>query len=1077
MFPWRRSPSLSGSTNFTRKSVYGTTSSFHNPQHFPVISDPILEFSTADFISHADFKSTQDIFSRPVPNIHQYKPSQHAINTRNSVMLPQPRPRASVGFQVQLQRSTAATPTLAVDTQNLDQRKSTTNSILTSANTTSPLAAPKYSRDPTHLAVNALTIATASAALNNSFSCANLANRRYSTARSLTRPDSTNPYLRKSFNPPSPLLPLEPSSSVFPHPSALSKYDLLSSADLKSRLHESEQRAIDILIEYQQKLDKARTKIVELEQRLQDESKEKRQLSVMAAQAQAQATAQANAAAAIAAAKSSIQNINTTTPTTNNSTTTIASKSITSSVKPDSTTNLDLTPASFLSSNGNAPIVSSNSIMYNNQNITPADDLSKMSNEDLQARVTLLETQRETLRNAMKSLRAAKDIESKQLQEQVSRLKKQSAYKEFINTRQTNMLLNNANSTTTTTTTTTTSLSSTNNTNNQSTPTRQSHANLSLPSLSEAPETITSSVSCGSLSISTLMPSDIIGESSALGISLGNNSSSSLKLEQRFGTKGQSNSGSYTFPTGEYPVSGAGGERSSPSARSVSGSSTSSSTRHKKKHQHSQSLFTTKMGFPKISSPVPKTPTNEFRSLNLSVNSKDDTGLGIKFSKINNTADYSLKAEEDTNTNTDTNSINTKSQTQDLYEFTERTLDPDTRHISHSPSLNNYTFDSPHKYDIDNTESFVSSLVSQFSDTFEAPSLSMPSLTSSRSCSSGLFKKSNDNSHDNSYMNSDTSSYKQKPRLELNFLTESSNSTTTANTNRHSKICSRSRSYYHPQDQNTNNELQIMPSFSDSLFSLERFSFTNLSSANLCASSESRPGSVSGSISGSASTSPSDYIASTSHSDVPSSDKQGIRSLSESEYSIRSKTSNTSVSSAANMSSTSNISTSTTATGTYSTPNTDNESEFILTGIDMFLDNNSNTSSSTGLDVVADNNENVSISPATFTLSSMRRHIPDTLFEEEHDETENASLGGPSSRSGQSGRVSRISQGTSSNRVNDDDYEGDEKENMNVRRSNSRKLARLASVRYNQTDFPVLLKKEKAKLVSLNVQQVQNSIC
>lgn len=46
-----------------------------------------------------------------------------------------------------------------------------------------------------------------------------------------------------------------------------------------------------------------------------------------------------------------------------------------------------------------------------------------MSNADLQTRVTSLETQRETLRNALKSLRTARDLEIKQYQDQIARLK------------------------------------------------------------------------------------------------------------------------------------------------------------------------------------------------------------------------------------------------------------------------------------------------------------------------------------------------------------------------------------------------------------------------------------------------------------------------------------------------------------------------------------------------------------------------------------------------------------------------------------------------------------------------------
>lgn len=99
IFPW---------TN-KRSSGLGTTS--HNnyySERLPVISDPILEFSTADFFTSTGIESEKVRASRPVPVITNYPPSQHAINTRNSMFEMR---RASSSSQQQPNISQGRSPT------------------------------------------------------------------------------------------------------------------------------------------------------------------------------------------------------------------------------------------------------------------------------------------------------------------------------------------------------------------------------------------------------------------------------------------------------------------------------------------------------------------------------------------------------------------------------------------------------------------------------------------------------------------------------------------------------------------------------------------------------------------------------------------------------------------------------------------------------------------------------------------------------------------------------------------------------------------------------------------------------
>lgn len=618
MFPWRRS--VQGPPPSSRKSVYGSTSSFHNPGHFPVISEPVLEFSTADFIASADFRSAPEAPTRPVPNIHQYKPSQHVINTRNSVMLPGTSARQSKRLSTQSRADSmgSANSMMGLPSPHIDRRKS---SVLISANTTSPLAAPNHSRDPTHAAVAASTMAAASAALNISLAN-NPANRRNSVASSLSRPGSMHIHTHAQFSSMTPVSPLTTTNPTFPSPPSSIDQNVLSPTDLKSKLQDSEQRAIDILIEYQQKLDKARKKIIDLEKRLQEESKAKRQLTAQAAQA----------TAAAVVAQSSIRNTPGSHPASHPVSTPSSSQAPpTPHVKLDSSDDSDLTPASFLSSNNVVPPSSAsnfaeadpNSIAYNNQNITSELVLDKMPKAELQKRVTALETQRETLRKALKSLRTAKDLESKQYQDQIARLKKQGAYQEFINQRQSAMLYNNPSPTSSTS-------------SHQNTPVGQSPMYPVFPSPSFAPPTLKSSASFGSLPVSTALPSPRLPTPSLLGMSLNNNSNSSLKTESRLRVRRTGTAISPIFPTSGYPIA------ATPNSPIVV------NARPKNKHQRSRSLFSNNLG---LSAPTAtqtlEANNKEFRNLSLYSNIKDEKhSLTYSPSGLSTTDNYNEEAEE-----------------------------------------------------------------------------------------------------------------------------------------------------------------------------------------------------------------------------------------------------------------------------------------------------------------------------------------------------------------------------------------------------------------------------------------------
>lgn len=625
-----------------------------------MISEPVLEFSTADFIASTDFKAPEKN-SRPVPTINQYRPSQHAINTRNSVIaLSSPTLSThSNSFRrdstrLSVQTNLISSPNIGIGSPNIDRRNSSAVSVLfpVSANTTSPLAAPDHSKDPTQAAVAASTMAVATAALNVSTP----KNPRASVSGNIAGPQSNNPPSRPnsavisptptSINGPTLNEPLElfinthTKSSKSSHLNTMSPVSPLSRtapnfdsiadrrsivesaieaeqastsdmspSDLRVKLQDSEQRAIDILIEYQQKLDRARKKIMELEKKLQEENKVKRQLSAQAAKA----------TAAAAVAKSSIFNIalpispNSQDPNTAHTNNAVLPGSTTNTTVAQTFPEPEITPATFLKNavaaaggdrNGPGAGLPAG---FSAPNITPEVHLAKMSNDQLQARVTSLETQRETLRAALKSLRTAKDVETKRYQVQITRLKKHGAYQEYINQHQSAMLYYG-------------------NGNTVSSPTATSESETPVPQTFPSPplEPISNSNSFGSLppvSVSASPKLNVQG-SNGLGMSLSNNSGASLaKSESRLKLRRTGTTISPLFPT-SYAAN------LSPNSPMVLATSPSPGGQRASGHKHrrSRSMFSGPMGLglsaPAISSP--QAGGGSFRDLNLYNNIKDE---------------------------------------------------------------------------------------------------------------------------------------------------------------------------------------------------------------------------------------------------------------------------------------------------------------------------------------------------------------------------------------------------------------------------------------------------------------------
>lgn len=497
-FPWSKKEKSSN------KKSYGSTSSFYNPGHFPVISEPVLEFSTADFITSSDLIPEQN---RPAPVINQYPPSRHAINTRNSVIgISRHSTITSPPSSLNRSNSIAVHPiipkrsssiTISSNYNNNNNNNSSTSSIPATHFSSNGGNPNPYSGMRTPLSVNTTvgsgprrgsssgnvtpivpprppSFSTTPPGLHSSQfpnmpgepvsesilkmlnSKNNLNSSRNSSGLNISM---VNNNLNNAF-------PRRPSDGVDPKQSLItsiqeqpepkfsstkvsemsvqtdSSFYPESTAELKSRLQNSEQKAIDILIEYQEKLDKSRKRILDLEQKLQEEARSKRELTVQAAQATAAA---AVAKSSIYANKQALENGNSNENNNNNNKT----NTIMKSNNYESDKSLDVIKESpvYLGEPGsrlyqiqtgtqgpNSPVFPSTPTMAKVSTIS-------MTPQQMQLRISSLESQRDNLREAIKSLRTAKDLEIKQYQEQLKRLvKKFAASQDAMHQQQQNAL-------------------------------------------------------------------------------------------------------------------------------------------------------------------------------------------------------------------------------------------------------------------------------------------------------------------------------------------------------------------------------------------------------------------------------------------------------------------------------------------------------------------------------------------------------------------------------------------------------------------------------------------------------------
>lgn len=192
-----------------------------------------------------------------------------------------------------------------------------------------------------------------------------------------------------------PLIEENPEESITPHGTAsidsLSKHERTASThtvdaclqtddipvseaspELRRKLRESEQKTLNVLIEYQQKLDKSRKRVLELERKLQEEQRTNREIV---------------SSGTIVMVPS--------TPVTENYTLTGVPGGLSS---PSPSTPVENTP---------------------NKQIT-------LTPTQMQVRINSLESQRDSLRDALKGLRHNKDMESRKFQEQISRMNRMS---------------------------------------------------------------------------------------------------------------------------------------------------------------------------------------------------------------------------------------------------------------------------------------------------------------------------------------------------------------------------------------------------------------------------------------------------------------------------------------------------------------------------------------------------------------------------------------------------------------------------------------------------------------------------
>lgn len=343
IFPWSNRKA-SGSSAPTHNNYY-------NSGHMPVISDPILEFSTADFFTSEEGLPTK---ARPVPTITTYAPSQHAINTRNSIIGdPRAKPLAATA-PPRRANSMAASHSFGQPTRQfaaVAEEHSSTTSMTSQINEQfAPVKSPRKISEP-------------------AFVQAIPEDRRSTEALQEVAVQTESAAISLRDNP----------------------------VELRKRLRESEEKAITVLIEYQQKIDKSRKRIMDLEQRLDEEKRINREI---ARSGGAQEPFDEEDTRISPAAETFSENH-------------VAMEVL----APPAAAVAVADPGSGLPPSSPTALKTSN---------------ISLTTEQLQVRITSLEAQRDNLRAALKALRTTKDLEIKQYQTQVSRLTRMNAFQRSV---------------------------------------------------------------------------------------------------------------------------------------------------------------------------------------------------------------------------------------------------------------------------------------------------------------------------------------------------------------------------------------------------------------------------------------------------------------------------------------------------------------------------------------------------------------------------------------------------------------------------------------------------------------------
>ncbi|KAF5104332.1 hypothetical protein DV451_000711 [Geotrichum candidum] len=167
--------------------------------------------------------------------------------------------------------------------------------------------------------------------------------------------------------------------------------------ELKQKLRESEQKTINILVEYQQKIDKSRKRVLELERSLQEEQKTNREI------------------------------INNNSNNNNNHTTTSRTQSHypTNSIVVTTTLPSTLVPPS-------SPLP----LLPGQPPQSPTQQTKGMTPGEMQSRITILETQKENLRQALRDLRVNKDLEIKHYKDKIERINKMNTFQASLTKKQ-----------------------------------------------------------------------------------------------------------------------------------------------------------------------------------------------------------------------------------------------------------------------------------------------------------------------------------------------------------------------------------------------------------------------------------------------------------------------------------------------------------------------------------------------------------------------------------------------------------------------------------------------------------------